>query len=96
MSDDKAFDDYITIVPSAYIQWKDTNVRMQFNCDCGGHCEFEGDFAYSVQCCHCQTVWEMPRSVFPRKADERTHEYWRDYPQLMKPNPVYEEVEDDC
>lgn len=59
--------------PRTFIQWKGTNVCMDFYCECGAHCHFDGYFAYCVKCPHCQTVWEMPCHVFPRKADHRTY-----------------------
>mgnify|MGYP001593034448 FL=1 len=70
--------------PSAYIQWKGTNVCMDFHCECGAFCHFDGDFAYTVKCPHCDTVWEMPDTIYPRKASERTYEYWRNNPQLLE------------
>jgi hypothetical protein len=54
--------------PHAFIQWKGTDVCMDFHCACGEHCHFDGDFAYAVQCPHCATVWEMPCYVTPRRA----------------------------
>lgn len=53
--------------PSVFIQWKGTDVCMDFYCDCGAHCHFDGCFAYEVQCQHCQTIWEMPCMLYPRK-----------------------------
>ena len=70
--------------PYAFIQWKGTNVCMDFHCECGAHCHFDGDFAYAVKCPHCEVVWEMPCFLTPRKADERTHEYWRNNPQILE------------
>lgn len=54
--------------PSAYIQWKGTDVCMDFHCECGAGCHFDGDFAYYVKCPHCDQVWEMPHTIYPRKA----------------------------
>ena len=69
--------------PRAWVQWKGTNVCMDFHCECGAHCHFDGYFAYTVKCPHCATVWEMPTNLFPRKADERTAPYWRDNAKLL-------------
>lgn len=63
--------------PHAFIQWKGTNVCMDFHCECGAHCHFDGDFAYVVQCPHCMTKWEMPFHLFPRKIVAGSHgERW--------------------
>ncbi len=70
---DKAFDLKTQFEEThAFIQWKGTDVCMDFWCDCGAHCHFDGDFAYAVKCPHCKTIWQMPSNVFPRKADEQT------------------------
>lgn len=57
------------ILPNAHIQWKGTTVCMDFYCDCGAHCHFDGDFAHAVRCPHCRTIWEMPCRVYPRKVE---------------------------
>lgn len=67
------FSDDETVNPHAFIQWKGTDVCMDFYCECGAHCHFDGYFAYAVKCPHCKTIWEMPCYVKPRKADERTY-----------------------
>lgn len=72
--------------PHAFIQWKGTDVCMDFHCECGAQCHFDGYFAYTVKCPHCSTVWEMPHHIFPRKAGVMTHEYWRDSPKLLEPD----------
>lgn len=57
---------------NAFIQWKGTDVCMDFRCTCGGSFHFDGFFAYAVQCGDCGTIWEMPSKVFPRRvAPER-------------------------
>lgn len=80
------FDDKDDRKPSTFIQWKGTDVCMDFYCECGAHCHFDGDFAYTVKCPHCETIYEMPSIVYPRKADERTNKYWRDNAKLMEPD----------
>lgn len=32
--------------PYAFIQWKGTDVCMDFHCECGAHCHFNSDFAF--------------------------------------------------
>lgn len=77
--------------PHAFVQWKGTNVCMDFHCECGAHCHFDGYFAYTVKCPHCGTVWEMPFNVFPRKVCDATYPYWRDNPKMLEPDEEYEE-----
>lgn len=72
--------------PHAFIQWKGTDLCMDFSCECGAMCHFDGMFAYTVKCPHCGTVWEMPTILFPRKASEKTHAYWRDNAQRLEPD----------
>lgn len=73
--------------PNIYIQWKGTDVCMDFHCECGAICHFDGTFAYTVKCPHCNVVWEMPECLLPRKADEKTFSYWRNNPQLLERDP---------
>jgi hypothetical protein len=56
--------------PYAFIQWKGTDVCMDFHCECGAHCHVDADFAYFVDCPHCGQRWQMPSYVYPRKADK--------------------------
>lgn len=68
----------------AFVQWKGTDLCMDFYCDCGAQLHFDGDFAYCVKCPHCLTVYEMPQVLVPRKADAKTYQYSRENPQLME------------
>lgn len=52
----------------AFIQYKNTDICIDFRCDCGGDYHFDGYFAYVLQCPACGTNWEMPPFLFPRKA----------------------------
>lgn len=63
--------------PSAFIQWKGTDVCMDFHCQCGAFCHFDGDFAYIVQCPHCSTIYEMPCVIYPRAVTEKTCDHWQ-------------------
>lgn len=54
--------------PHVFLQWKGTDVCLDFHCECGAHCHFDGDFAYALKCPHCGTLWEMPIYLYPRKA----------------------------
>lgn len=72
--------------PHAFVQWKGTDVCMDFHCDCGAQCHFDGYFADAVKCPHCNAEWEMPWNVYPRRLD-RTSEAgrWRD-PKMLEPD----------
>lgn len=72
--------------PSAYIQWKGTDVCMDFHCECGAFCHFDGDFAYVVKCPHCGSIWEMPSTVYPRKADGRTFSGHVEAAKILQPD----------
>ena len=80
--------------PHAFIQWKGTDVCMDFHCECGAHCHFDGDFAYAVKCPHCNTIWEMPCYLIPRKANGDTYADHVETAKLMGPDEEYsDEVE---
>lgn len=47
----------------AFIQWKNTDVCLDFRCECGWSGHYDGDFAYTLRCGGCERVWEMPSTV---------------------------------
>lgn len=49
--------------PSIFIQWKGTDVCLDFYCTCGRQGHFDGYFAYAVRCSLCGKVWELPHTV---------------------------------
>ena len=54
-----------------FIQWKGTEVCMDFSCECGGGGHFDGMFAYYVRCPDCGKVWTMPHSVSLIEAKDK-------------------------
>lgn len=44
-------------VPSAWIQWKGTDVCMDVRCTCGGFFHVDADFAYYVKCPGCLRIF---------------------------------------
>lgn len=75
--------------PSAFIQWKGTDVCMDFYCDCGAQGHFDGDFAYAVKCQHCGQIWEMPCKLYPRKASHATDQYWVENAKMLEPDEEF-------
>lgn len=53
----------------AFIQWKGTDVCMDFHCDCGAWHHIDAFFVYAVRCT-CGQLWEMPHTVRPLKIEE--------------------------
>lgn len=47
----------------AFIQWKGTDVCLDFRCECGAIGHFDGFFAYQLRCGACSRVWDMPHTV---------------------------------
>ncbi len=45
--------------PSAFIQWKGTNVCMDWYCPCGSHNHVDDYFAYHVECPECHERFEV-------------------------------------
>ena len=82
-----------TPLPYAFVQWKGTNVCMDFQCECGANCHFDGFFAYTVECPHCHLVYRMPSNVFPKKmtADEVADQRKRMAPVMLERD---EEIDD--
>jgi len=43
--------------PHGWIQWKGTDVCMDFHCKCGNHSHIDDDFVYNIKCPKCGTVY---------------------------------------
>jgi len=53
-----------------FIQWKGTNVCMDFRCPCGAHGHLDDSFAYFVLCPSCDTVYELGTAVAVRRNSD--------------------------
>lgn len=52
--------------PYGYVQWKGTDVCIDFYCKCGEVGHFDGYFASILKCPTCGQLWELPHYVAPR------------------------------
>lgn len=57
-----------------FIQWKGTDVCMDFHCPCQPEelayaAHFDGYFAYYLRCPKCNTVYELGTQVIVKKFD---------------------------
>lgn len=49
---------------TTFIQWKDTDLCMNFVCpNCGERSHFDGFFIYAVRCWSCKKVYRMPTEI---------------------------------
>ena len=46
-------------IPGGRIQWKGTDVCMDFDCECGEFFHVDGFFAYSVECPECHRKYAL-------------------------------------
>lgn len=53
-----------------FIQWKGTDLCMDFSCECGEHNHYDGYFAYYVKCAGCGQVYEMDTKVKMKKTNK--------------------------
>lgn len=53
-----------------FIQWKGTDLCVDFTCPCGGDGHFDGMFAYSIRCPQCGAVYEMGTQVIAKRNDK--------------------------
>jgi hypothetical protein len=49
--------------PSAFIQWKGTNVCADYYCLCGEQFHLDVEFAYAVQCPDCNRRYEVSSMI---------------------------------
>jgi hypothetical protein len=73
-----------------FIQWKGTQVCMDFYCQCGAHVHGDGGFAYNVECGACGAFYEMGTQVIAKRVNQPDgaclylpHEEWDDTPPEM-------------
>lgn len=64
------FDQFPGSDASMFIQWKGTEVCLDFHCPCGHHGHFDGGFAYYVECPSCGAVYEMGTQVKARRLGD--------------------------
>lgn len=50
-----------------FIQWKGTDVCLDFYCECGAHGHLDSDFAYYVECPKCGARYELGTEVSARR-----------------------------
>lgn len=50
-------------VPNVFIQWKGTDVCLDFHCECGYNGHYDGGFAYGLRCGRCDKTWKVPHTV---------------------------------
>lgn len=55
---------------SMYIQWKGTDVCLDFSCECGTSSHFDGDFAYQLRCPTCATVYSLGTQVIVKRIED--------------------------
>lgn len=49
--------------PQIFIQWKGTDVCLDFHCECGAHHHVDADFVYALQCGSCGRFYDMPNTI---------------------------------
>lgn len=59
--------------PYIFIQWKNTDVCLDFHCECGEHLHFDGFFLYAIGCGVCGRSYSMPSTIRlkPLPSDSR-------------------------
>lgn len=70
MSEEFPFTTPATSDARTFIQWKGTNVCLDFYCPCGVHSHLDEDFAYYVGCPGCGAVYEMGTQVIARRRTD--------------------------
>lgn len=54
--------------PHGWIQWKGTDVCMDFRCPCGAPTHVDASFVYFVRCSGCRKVYELSGFVEAREV----------------------------
>ena len=53
-----------------FIQWKGTDLCMDFHCECGYHNHYDGYFAYFIECKQCKQNYKLDTNVLMEKVDK--------------------------
>lgn len=67
------FDPFPDTDATMFIQWKGTDVCLDFTCPCGADGHFDGDFPYFLRCPSCGSVYEMGTQVKARLLAPEEH-----------------------
>jgi hypothetical protein len=59
---------------SMFIQWKGTDICIDFHCQCGALGHFDGGFAYALRCPNCNSIYELGTQVLARKVEQSSHQ----------------------
>jgi hypothetical protein len=51
------------------MQWKGTDVCLDFHCICGADEHVHGDFVYGIRCTACGRVYTMPDTLILREGE---------------------------
>lgn len=70
-----------------HIQWKGTDVCLDFYCPCGTQGHFDGDFAYFIHCPDCGTVYELGTQVIAKRTEPGSTEGDNRVQTLHDPRP---------
>ncbi len=55
---------------SGFIQWKGTEVCMDFHCKCGEYNHYDGYFAYFIKCRGCNAVYKCSNEIEMEKVHD--------------------------
>ena len=55
-------------IENNFIQWKGTDICMDFYCECGVHNHYDGYFAYYIECSGCKQIYKLDTKVMMEKS----------------------------
>lgn len=64
--------------PRNFIQWKGTQVCLDFHCTCGNSPHIDDEFVYAIRCGNCGKVWSMGTEVQVTELTD-TKDYWYEH-----------------
>lgn len=57
--------------PNVFIQWKGTDVCLDFYCKCGRHHHVDAWFVYGLKCAPCGRTYAMPSSIALKEVTQQ-------------------------
>ena len=64
-----------------FLQYKGTDICLDFYCTCGAQGHFDGFFAHRLKCPKCNQEWVMPHNLVAHKP---TPEDYPHEPQMLE------------
>lgn len=81
--------------PHGWLQWKGSNVCIDFHCACGHHSHIDADFVYYIRCPKCKQTYSMNPNIeaIPLNVEETQYVLKNSSMVIHEDSSVEEEIQ---